>query len=186
MNEFNDIQNLWQQQQKSPASSVEEIINKALEQKKKSSRKQMATILVLVTLTAIIAGLWIVTPLGNMVSTGLAIMFSSIFVRVTVEAYSYNRLKNIDIDELSEVYRNKIKSFYKFRKNQVSVVTIVSVVSYIAGFVIMLPTFKATLPHWFYIYIIVFLIVAIPVATYLLVKQASNEIKDIKGIIDEI
>ncbi len=184
MNDFKNIQDLWQQQHKPSAYSADELIYKAQEQKRKSSRKQMATIVVLFTLIAIIAGLWIITPLGNWVSTGLAIMFMAIFIRVGLEAYSYMRIQNIKVDEFSEVYRSKIMSFYRFRKNLVSLVTAVTVVLYISGFLMMLPTFKATLPNWFFIYIVVFLIVGIPIATYLLIKQARNEIRDLKELIN--
>lgn len=186
MKDFNDLQSLWQQQDKRASDSVDKIIGLAQEQKMKSVKKHRAGILVLSITSFILITIWIFTPFANPVGYGLSIMILALAIRVVLEVYSYNRMKQIDITDVSEAYQQNIKAFYKLRKQLVSYVTAIAVVFYIGGFAMMIPTFKQTLPSWFYWYIIAFLIIGIPVSVYFLVRQARNEIKDLEKVLDQL
>ncbi|MCU4155686.1 hypothetical protein J1N10_06830 [Carboxylicivirga sp. A043] len=183
MNDFNDIQNLWQAQDKQTLVSTEELKVKAKNHQQQALKKLLYTILILSTVCITLLVLWWLTPWGNAVSTGLSMMFSAILIRVSVELYCYRRMKNIDISEVSDRYQQKIKNFYRLRRVLVSVVTSTTLLLYIAGFLIMLPVFKATLPHWFFIYIVVFLSIGIPLSAYLLIRHARNELSELKRVI---
>jgi len=186
MNDFNDIQALWQQQSTTPDKNVEQIIKMAQQQKSQSIRKHVSGIIVLSVTLLILVLIWTITPFANPVSYGLSIMISSLMLRILLEGYSYNRIKRIDIAEVSEVYQQKIKAFFSFRKYLVSLVTAITLLAYIGGFILMVPTFKQTLPNWFYWYIIVFLIIGIPLSAYLLFRQARKEIKDLERVIEKL
>ncbi|WP_430815521.1 hypothetical protein [Carboxylicivirga sp. RSCT41] len=183
MNDFNDIQNIWQNQARQPKVSAEELNEKAKMQKLTALKKYLYTIIILTIVSAGIMVLWWLTPLGNAVSAGLSIMFSALIVRIGFELYSYNKMKAIDISAETELYHQKLKAYYRQRRIFVTVVTFVSVLLYIVGFLIMLPVFKATLPQWFYIYILVFLIIGIPVSAYLLIRHARRELSELRRVL---
>ncbi len=95
-------------------------------------------------------------------------------------------MQNIDITGVSSEYQQQIKAYFKLRKQLMTSVTAITVILYIFGFVIMLPTFKQTLPSWFYWYIIAFLIVGIPLGSYFLIRQARSEIQDLKRVLEKL
>ena len=183
MNDFNDIQSIWQKQDRQPQLNIEELSEKVKSQKLQALKKYLYTIVILTIVCIGILVLWWLTPWGNAVSIGLSIMFSAILVRIGFELYTYNRMKGIDISAESSQYQQKIKSFYRQRRIFVTVVTTATVLLYIAGFMIMLPVFKTTLPQWFYIYIVVFLIIGIPVSAFLLIRHARNELEELRQVI---
>ena len=186
MKDFNDLQALWQNQNTTPSDSAEKLIGLARDQKTKSIRKHRSGIIVLSITSLILILIWAFTPFSNPVGYGLTIMISALIIRVLLETYSYKRMKNIDIAEVSSEYQQQIKAYFKLRKQLMTTVTAITVILYIVGFVIMLPTFKQTLPTWFFWYIVGFLMIGIPIGSYFLIRQARNEIKDLKRVIEKL
>lgn len=186
MKDFNDLQALWQNQNTTPSDSAEKLIGLARDQKAKSIRKHRSAILVLSITSLILISIWAFTPFSNPVGYGLTIMISALIIRVLLETYSYKKMRNIDITVVSSKYHQQIKAYFKLRKQLMTSVTAITVILYIFGFVIMLPTFKQTLPTWFYWYIITFLIVGIPLGSYFLIRQARNEIRDLKRVLEKL
>ncbi len=186
MKDFNDLQALWQNQTTTPSNNAEKLIGLAKDQKMKSIRKHRSGILVLSITSLILISLWSFTPFANPVGYGLTIMISALISRVILETYSYKRMQNIDITGVSSEYQQQIKAYFKLRKQLMTSVTAITVILYIFGFVIMLPTFKQTLPSWFYWYIIAFLIVGIPLGSYFLIRQARSEIQDLKRVLEKL
>jgi len=186
MKDFNDLQALWQNQNTTPSDSAEKLIGLARNQKTKSIRKHRSGILVLSITSLILIAIWVFTPFANPVGYGLTVMISALIIRILLEVYSYQRMKSIDITDVSTKYHQQIKAYYKLRKQLMTTITAITVVLYILGFMIMIPTFKQTLPTWFYWYIIAFLIVGIPLGSYFLIRQARNEIRDLKRVIEKL
>lgn len=185
MNEFKDLQDIWNQQivEPCPADKITELAQK---QKRHSTKKHIAGIAVMGTVSLLVLILWLLFAISPSIQLGLSLMFASIFTRTILEYYSFLRLKRIDTAEAPDSYQKKIQSFYRLRRSLMSFVTAIAVTLYSVGFVIMLPDFKANLPHWFYIYILAFLIVGIPLSAYLIYRQARKEFKDLSEVIEEL
>jgi len=186
MNEFNDIQSLWQNQKSEPNSNANEIIAMAEQQKRKSIKKHRAGIITLSITSLVLITFWLITPFNNPVAYGLSIMIGALVCRILLEVYSYMRMYKIDITEVASVYKKQISAFYKLRKQLVTWFTAIAVIAYISGFAIMLPVFKQTLPNWFYWYIVIFLIVGIPLSAFFLIRQARSEIMDLKNVLSQL
>ncbi|MCT4643844.1 MAG: hypothetical protein N4A74_02570 [Carboxylicivirga sp.] len=186
MKEFNDIQSLWQQQNTDASHNATELIEMAEQQKRRSIKKHRAGILTLSITSLVLITLWLITPFNNAVAYGLTIMISALITRIVLEVYSYMRMNKIDITEVASVYKKQISAFYKLRKQLVTWFTALAVIAYITGFAIMLPVFKQTLPTWFYWYIVIFLIIGIPLSAFFLIRQARNEIKDLKRVLSQL
>lgn len=183
MNEFEKIQELWQNQPSAPTDSSQ-IVQLAKKQKHHSTKKHIAGILVMGITSLVVLILWIFGAVSPALKLGFSLMFGSIFSRTLLEYFSFRQLRKINPLDAPESYRKRIIKFYRLRKILMSVVTAIAVVLYVSGFLLMLPDFKENLSHGMYIYIVVFLIIALPLSAYLLYRQAKREFSDLSAIIE--
>lgn len=158
MNDFDQIQELWNSQSNiKTAVRADDIIQKAENHLKKIKRNHIGTITILIVTVAILIAYfaWLSFSSWNLFTTGLSLMIVMLAWRIALEWVSMKRFSNIKPDGPFSEYSKKITAFYKWRKNAHLVLTPIIYLSYIAGFVMLLPGFKANLSTGMFWYCVI-------------------------------
>lgn len=155
MTDFNQIQELWNSQSDTSSSvRADEIILKAENHLKKIKRDHIVTIAILVVVVTVLVAyfIWLNLSRWNLFTTGLSLMIGMLVWRITLELISVKRFSSIKPDGSFSEYSKKITTFYTWRKKVHLVLTPIIYLSYIAGFMMLLPALKANLTagmFWF-------------------------------------
>lgn len=155
MTDFNQIQELWNSQSAMSSSvRADEIIQKAENHLKKIKRDHIITIAILVVVVTVLVAYvaWLNFSRWNLFTTGLSLMIGMLVWRIILELVSAKRFSGIKPDGSFSEYSEKITAFYTWRKKVHLVLTPFIYLSYIAGFVMLLPALKANLTtgmFWF-------------------------------------
>jgi hypothetical protein len=179
MTTFEQIQELWGNQQNHKAGAPDEIIRKAEQGAKAIKTKHKVTI-ALLAVTVVLLLLYSIafsSGLVNNALTGLVLMVTSILVRIAAEAISYRRFAAIDIKKSLQQFTQQTVLFYQFRKKILLLLTPLVLVLYTAGFLLLLPGAKQHVSRGFYIYIIVSGILFAIFICWLIAKQTKKEIQ---------
>lgn len=117
MKDFNDIQNLWKQQETKPLPDVTQIIANAKKDKQIFTNKIiLQTIILALTLPCL---LWIGSIIDFKKTSsyiGLTLMFCCVFVFSAIRLYQIIRLKKMDVTEEPQVNLQKLEQYYSFQK----------------------------------------------------------------------
>jgi len=117
MKDFNDIQNLWKQQETKPLPDVTQIIANAKKDKQLFTNKIiLQTIILALTLPCL---LWIGSIIDFKKTSsyiGLTLMFCCVFVFSAIRLYQIIRLKKMDVTEEPQVNLQKLEQYYSFQK----------------------------------------------------------------------
>lgn len=117
MKDFNDIQNLWKQQETKPLPDVTQIIAKAKKDKQHYTNKIiLQTTILAFTLPCLV---WIGSIIDFQKTTSyiaLALMFCCIFIFSAIRLYQIIRLKKMDVTEEPQVNLQKLEQYYSFQK----------------------------------------------------------------------
>lgn len=117
MKDFNDIQNLWKQQETKPLPDVTQIIANAKKDKQIFTNKIIPqTIILALTLPCL---LWIGSIIDFKKTSsyiGLTLMFCCVFVFSAIRLYQIIRLKKMDVTEEPQVNLKKLEQYYSFQK----------------------------------------------------------------------
>ncbi|MBP8066039.1 MAG: hypothetical protein KAY31_01040 [Flavobacterium sp.] len=117
MKDFNDIQNLWKQQETKPLPDVTQIIANAKKDKQLFTNKIiLQTIILALTLPCL---LWIGSIIDFKKTSsyiGLTLMFCCVFVFSAIRLYQIIRLKKMDVTEEPQVNLQKLEEYYSFQK----------------------------------------------------------------------
>jgi len=117
MKDFNDIQNLWKQQETQPLPDVTQIIAKAKKDKQAYTNKIiLQTGILTLTLPFLF---WIGSSIDFKKTTtyiGLALMFCCIFIFSALRLYQIIRLKKMDVTAAPKIMLQQLESFYGFQK----------------------------------------------------------------------
>ena len=117
MKDFNDIQNLWKQQETKPLPDVTQIIANAKKDKQHFTNKIiLQTIILALTLPCL---LWIGSIIDFKKTSsyiGLTLMFCCVFVFSAIRLYQIIRLKKMDVTEEPQVNLKKLEQYYSFQK----------------------------------------------------------------------
>lgn len=117
MKDFNDIQNLWKQQETKPLPDVTQIIANAKKDKQHFTNKIiLQTIILALTLPCL---LWIGSIIDFKKTSsyiGLTLMFCCVFVFSAIRLYQIIRLKKMDVTEEPQVNLQKLEEYYSFQK----------------------------------------------------------------------
>lgn len=155
MTDFDQIQELWNSQQGTNSTlRADDIIHKAENHVKKIKRNHIATIAILIVTVVVLVAyfIWIDFSRWNLFTTGLGLMIVMLVWRIGLELVSKKRFSHIKPDGSFSEYSKKITTFYTWRKKVHLVLTPIIYLSYIAGFVMLLPALKANLASgmfWF-------------------------------------
>ncbi|MDF4201527.1 hypothetical protein PXD56_01085 [Maribacter sp. SA7] len=182
MNNFEDLQNKWQNQ--SEISATEDGFQSLLKNVKSIENKQKTGNIVL-TLTIIILVSFLIYVSGYKSATfmlGIGLMIGSLVIRIAIELFSLKKLRKISFSEDASTFKEDLTTYYSFRKYTHYLVTPVAVFIYTVGFIILLPLFKATLSNGFYIYILCSSVVFLVVFSVFLYKQVKYELFKLKQL----
>ncbi|MEP2279847.1 hypothetical protein [Maribacter sp.] len=182
MNNFEDLQNKWQNQSEIPAT--DDGFQSLLKNVKSIENKQKTGNIVL-TLTIIILVSFLIYVSGYKSATfmlGIGLMIGSLVIRIAIELFSLKKLRKVNFSEDASTFKEDLTTYYSFRKYTHYLVTPVAVIVYTVGFIILLPLFKATLSNGFYIYILCSSVVFLIVFSVFLYKQVKNELFKLKQL----
>lgn len=185
MNEFSDIQQIWNQQlAPTNTKNSSEIIGKANLQIKQYQRKYIGTIAILST-TVIGLILYLQNYLYKAPTfflIGLLLMICSLFIRIFSELFSLMEFKAINILSSNIVFTKQLLAYYQFRKKVLFILTPIVILLYIIGFILLLPTFYKIFSTGFFVYIIISGFGFLSFITWLIFKQAKQEIQFLNSL----
>jgi len=182
MNNFEDLQNKWQNQ--SEVSATEDGFQSLLKNVKSIEQKQRTGNIVL-TLTIIILVSFLIYVSGYKSATfmlGIGLMIGSLVIRIAIELFSLKRLRTINFSKDASTFTEDLTTYYSFRKYTHYIITPLALVVYTVGFIILLPLFKASLSNGFYIYILCSSVVFLVLFSVFLYKQVKNELFKLKQL----
>lgn len=157
MKTFEELQNIWDQQTEPYTKpTAADVIKKAEAYTKKIKRNHFWTgiILGLTSLLLISYYIWVGAYRQTLFSLGLSIMIAMLLFRVALEWLSMKRFKALKTDISLMEYSKVTHQFYQWRKKIHYRITPVVYVTYIVGFVILLPIFKESFSKGFFLYIV--------------------------------
>jgi hypothetical protein len=185
MNEFENIQNLWNSQSlEIPHINAHAIINKAIDQKRALTRKHRWTIVILsVTVIVLIYYFfWLQLFQISYFTIGLSIMILTLFFRIVLEIHSAIKLKKIDPSLTLFKYSQQVSSFYTSRKMIHYLLTPIIYMGYFLGFTMLLPTFKEEFSAGFYLYCLISGYGFMIIFSFIIIRQIKSEIKLIERL----
>jgi len=158
MENFDDLKSLWDNQSRlTTSTTASDLIQKAEAAMKRLKRKQRLTIVILTTLILILAAyfIWVGAHKFNSLTTGLGIMIGVVIVRILFEGFSVARLKKIKPDSSMIEFSGSMSDYYRWRRGINLVLVPVVYGAYIAGFTLLLPSFKEYFSRGMYLYILI-------------------------------
>lgn len=182
MSNFKNIQQQWAARQIPTASEKE--FNWIIEKSKKIRKKQQIGQWVLGS-TAIILFwffFYISAHKNSQVFIGLGIMIGSLCLRMMIEFLAMIKKDNYHADLDMKSYYGKLIKFYKRRKLIHFLVTPILFLSYIAGFLMLLPGFKQEFSTGFYLYILISSSALFTALAALIIYQIWKELRLLKEI----
>ncbi|MDT0648264.1 hypothetical protein RM545_16345 [Zunongwangia sp. F260] len=186
MNNFSDIKKQWQRREVSlePETGVKDIIKKSKYLQKK---QRIGQVVLSVTVAILVLFFFYISAYKNSeVFHGLGIMIGSLVIRICLEYFSRTKLKKLPSYRNMNYYNQQLISYYQNRKYLHSLITPLLFAAYVAGFLMLLPSFKEGLSPGFYTYILfssgfVFLFLAVFIAI-----QIREELRILKDLKEEI
>ncbi len=180
MNEFNELQQAWNQQQMATAQpSPDALLKKARQYSRTIKLKHRwaigilsALVVLLVAYFGYAAGFTV-----SRASAGLLCMIFSILLRVVLEYASYNSFSRIDTGSSFKDYTAQITRFYGRRKLIHYIFTPIILLVYSLGFILLLPVFKRDLSAGFYSYVLISGIVVLVFFAWFIFKQVKKEMQ---------
>lgn len=182
MTNFNNIKQQWAQRQ--IPLPHEKDINIIIEKAKIIRKKQITGQIVLGTTALILIGFFFYVSAyqNSRAFLGLGIMIGSLLLRIGIEFLSTTKKTHIPADHDMKSYILKLIRFYKQRKIIHFLVTPLLFLSYIFGFWLLLPVFKAELSAGFYTYILVSSTIIFMALAILIIYQIRKELSLLKEI----
>ena len=182
MNNFEELESNWKNQPEIQATEkgFQEVLNGL----RKIKNKQRITNAVLSS-TAIILVVFFFYISGyrsQQVILGISLMIGSLLIRILFEVLSMRKLRKMNAVAHSTDFRNGLIEYYKSRKFVHFGWTPLVILSYVAGFLILLPLFKANLSSGFYTYIVVSSIVVLIVLSIFIAKQIRTEMSNLSRL----
>jgi hypothetical protein len=179
MEKFEALQDIWNQQkvQNTPILPAD-IIAKATVQTKKMATIHLSTMLILGVTLLCLFGFFLSLNFQDLSLpfVGISLMILSLFSRIILEFISFKRFKKVDILSDFDSYTQEITRFYAFRKTIQFIVTPLSIGCYLIGFLLLLPAFKQTISHGFYLYILISGSLFLIFITLIIIRQVKQEL----------
>jgi hypothetical protein len=187
MNNYNELKEQWGRRSQSilPANGATEIIKKG----KTIRRKQLIGLVVLGSTCVILIGFffYISAYTNKTVSIGLLLMIGSLTFRILIESFFTFSINNFRPDESLHTYSEKLKRYYKSRLVINYLITPILFISYIVGFIMLLPAFKQNLSAGFYQYVfysswVIFFFLAVLIAVQ--IRKELSLLRELKKDIE--
>lgn len=177
--ETEELIKIWNSQDdRGDISDFKIIVRKA--RKQRNGQIQTIVILFLTFISVVVYGLFYSPPKWSDFSLGLTLMALSLFVRISFE-YITLYLKEKKITTLNGTeFQIFIKKYYKKRIFIHYIITPIVFILYIVGFTLLLPFFKQSFSHGFYLYIIYTGYGSLLIVSLLIVKGIIEEKRNLK------
>ncbi len=188
MEAFNELQEIWNKQLNSIVNtSAAELMKKGDAYIKKLRNGQIATIAILSILVIGLIAFFLKMGAHKMneLTMGLSIMIAVIVVRVILELISINKLKSIKLDSSLSEFSFKMQRYYQWRKIIHTVCIPIIYFTYIIGFSLLLPSFKANLSYGMYLYVVISgygFLTAFALVMVRILKREMTLLKFLKGL----
>ena len=155
MSNFNDIKQEWAA--RNIPSAPENDYKGIIEKSKRIHTKQLIGQVVLgVTVLILILFFFYISAYKNAtVFLGLGMMIGSLVLRIGIEFLSMIKKTHIAADKDMKAFNRELITYYTRRKVIHYLITPLLFGCYVAGFIMLLPSFKESLSAGFYTYIIV-------------------------------
>jgi len=185
-NEFDDMMAGWKRQP-IPKPTVDAGSFAALAKRRvgSSRRKHVATIAVLGATLLVVLGFSLYVGYANLQFV-LGIGLMMLMLGIGVEVRSRQLLQRLDSSEGTSSYLRELTLFYQQRRRIHGAFTYLVFGLYVAGFCVLLPLFKQTLPYGFFIYIVISGVVVFTVLLVYIRKKTVAELKELQATIDEL
>lgn len=182
MNNFEEIKSNWKKQPpvNVPQNGLEEVLKKV----NGISGKQKITNIVLgVTVVVLVFFMIYVAGFKNKdVTIGLSIMIGVLIIRVLIELFSLKNLKQLAVILDVESFKTKLLKYYKSRITVHYVFTPILFISYVLGFILLLPSFKKHLSEGFYNYVVISSVPVLIGLCIFITMHIRKEIKQLKQL----
>lgn len=182
MKNFNDIKSAWSEREipRAPEDGAQNIVRKVRFIKKKQIMGQA----VLSTTVMILIWFFFYISAFNdrQVSLGLIIMVGALLLRIVVEFIFRMKLIKFRTESSIVVFQEQIERYFKSRLWIHLLVTPILFVSYLIGFILLLPAFKENLSSGFYTYILISSVVIFIVLAIFIGYHAKKELKLLKSM----
>lgn len=182
MSEFKDIATVWKNQSAIVTSNPEELMKKAKQIKKTIKREYIWTQVILFITVVVLIFFFVTVSAYNFNQSllGATLMVFAMLTRIILEYCSQIKLKKLDSTLTLKKYADKAALFYNRRKKVHFIYTPIVLISYAAGFILLLPYFEKALSKGFYTYIWISAIVLLFVFSFFIYKQAQKELSILK------
>jgi hypothetical protein len=119
MNNFKDIQSIWDSQENEDTNEIPESLRKKIKKANSVVNGSHAKNIIILSVTAILItiGYFLIIKQGTVITiTGLVAMLSGLIIRIGIEVVSLNRKKKLDVLATSKHLANDLSDYYKWRK----------------------------------------------------------------------
>lgn len=183
MNNFEDLQNKWQNQ--TIVSATEKGFDALLKNIKTIEQRQRIMNVVLCATIFILIGfsIYVNGYTNTTFSLGIGLMISSLIFRIAIEIYSLQRSRKLNFIKDATSFKNDLTRYFGFRKIVHFLITPLAICVYAIGFIILLPLFKASLSYGFYLYVLISSVVFLLVFSVFIFKQIQNELNKLKQLL---
>ena len=182
MNEFDNLKNEWKKRvlPESQKNGYKEVIQRGNLIRKKQTIGQVVLSITIILL--IVFFFYISAHKNAQVSLGLMIMIGSLIIRVAIEFIFKFKANNHHFTEGVVKFNNTVVRYYRSRLYINYLITPLLFVSYIIGFILLLPGFKESLSTGFYTYIVYSSWIIFGLLAMFIFIQIRKELKNIKSL----
>lgn len=179
--ETNKIDELWKDQEvQASLAPPNELIKKAKQQRK----GQFTTLLILtLTLGVIAVFTWQYARQWNTFAIGLTLMIGSLVFRIALEGVTLYRKEQQLMVLAPKAFQAYLKRHYQNRLQINYFVTPVCFLTYVIGFVMLLPYFKEAFSNGFYTYVVISGFVSFAVLLWIIIRSIRKEQRFLKTLL---
>lgn len=158
MTTFNDLQDLWHNQ---PAAKQVPLPDTVIAQSEKYIRlirrtQRFTMFILLLTVSGLVLYFKRYSHGGfSGFNIGLCMMIGALLLRSITELVNFLQLQKVQVTAGFQLYRERMLRFYERRRMIHLLVTPVTMLLYITGFVLLLPVFRTVFSTGFYWYLVV-------------------------------
>ena len=182
MNEYEQLKNNWREQ---PVQSPSESDFSALKSgiKNVAKKQRITNVVLLTTIGVLVAFFFYIGAIeGNDVALAIGTMIAVLVIRVLVEFFSINSLRNITTTASIQSFKKSLQKYYRNRIWIHLVLTPILLAVYSYAFWTLLPDFKVSLSEGFYTYIVYSSIVLLIAFTFFIGNEVRKELNVLKEL----
>jgi amino acid transporter len=187
MNNFKDIQSIYDGQKSSEPTEIPRELQKRI-QKADSlvNNSHIKNIIILsITLLAIVGiDRFYFTATSTLFEIGIISMIMALAIRITIEMFSYRLKKNLNVLRKSDLFIADLKAFYQWRKKIHQYPTYLTFLLYVIGVGLLFIEFHNHLSQFWFVFFLIEFVVIMLVLIIFIRKKIRKEIKSLNEMID--